>query len=171
MTSPTNKVVVDILQQAAEKEIDARRFYLDAAEKTEDPRGREMYHFLADEEALHLRIVQAQVNALTEGRGWVRSPEVQPGPLADVQTLFQVPREKLRQQVRPDDKAMDALIIALEMEDYSFKVYRQAIGETDDPVAKEILGYLARAEQRHFDLVMQNYESLLHRQHWQGLGD
>lgn len=169
MTSPTNQVVLEILQQAAENEIDSRRFYLEAAEEIADPRGREMYHFLADEEALHLRIVQAQINALTDGRGWVASPEVQPGPFENLQTLFRVPRDKLRAQVRPGDKAMDALLIALEMEDSSFKVYQQAIQETNDPVGKEMLGYLARAEQNHFNLIMQNYESLLHEQHWQGL--
>jgi rubrerythrin len=171
LKSSTDQVVLEILQQAAENEIDTRRFYLNAAERTDDPRGQEMYHFLADEEALHLRIVQAQINALTEGKGWVASPEIQPGSLENLQTLFRVPREKLRQQIRSDDKAMDALIIALEMEDNSFKVYRQAIQETDDPAGKEILGYLARAEQSHFNLIMQNYESLLYEQHWQGLTD
>lgn len=169
MTSPTNQAVLEILQQAAENEIDTRRFYLEAAEEIADPRGREMYHFLADEEAMHLRIVQAQINALTDGRGWVASPEVQPGPFENLQTLFRVPRDKLRAQVRPGDKAMDALLIALEMEDSSFKVYQQAIQETNDPSGKETLGYLARAEQNHFNLIMQNYESLLHEQHWQGL--
>jgi rubrerythrin len=171
LKSPTDQAVLKILQQAAKNEIDTRRFYLDAVQKTDDPRGQEMYHFLADEEALHLRIVQVQINALTDGKGWVTSSEIQPGPLEDLQTLFRVPREKLREQVRSDDKAMDALIVALEMEDNSFKVYRQAAQETKDPTGKEILDHLASAEQRHFNLVMQNYESLLHEGHWQGMPD
>lgn len=160
---------LDILQQAAENEINTHRFYLDAAGRTDDPRGQEMYRFLADEETLHLRIVQRQIDALTEGQGWIASSEVQPGPFEDLQTLFRVPREKLRQRIRPGDSDLDALIVALEMEDASFRVYSQALKETGDPAGRQILGYLARAEQNHFNLVMQNYESLLHRQHWQGL--
>lgn len=171
LTSPTDQAALKILEQAAENEIDTRRFYLDSMGRTQDPRGQEMYRFLADQEALHLRIVQAQIDALSEGKGWVASPEVQPGPFEDLLTLFRVPREKLREQIRSDDKALDALVIALEMEDNSFKVYRQAAMETDDPVGKQVLEYLAQAEQGHFDLVMLNYESLLHQQHWRGLPD
>ncbi len=160
---------LDILQQAAEKEQDARRFYLDAAGQTGDPRGQEMYRFLADEEAIHLRVVQIQIKALSEGQGWIASPEVQPTAFQPIPTLFQSPREKLRERIRPDDRDLDALIVALEIEDLSFKGYSQAHEQTSDPLGKQILGYLARAEQNHFNLVMQNYESLLYQQHWQGL--
>jgi rubrerythrin len=171
LTSETDQLVLDILRQAAENEIDTRRFYLEAADRTDDARGEEMYRFLAEEEALHLRIVRMQIDALSAGRGWAPSPEVQPGPLAELETLFRTPREKLREGIRPEDQALDALIIALEMEDSSFKVYRQAAAETGDPVGQKVLGYLARAELTHFDLVMQNYESLLYQQYWRGLPD
>jgi rubrerythrin len=171
LTSPSEQVALEILHQAAENEIDTRRFYLEAAENVKDPRGQEMYRFLADEEALHLRIVQMQIDALTGGRGWVTAPEVKPGPLGDLQTLFRTPREQLRQQIRPDDRQLDALIIALGVEDNSYKIYRQALDNTDDPVGRQVLKHLARAEENHFDLVMQNYEALLYQQHWQGLSE
>ena len=169
MAHTPGHLILNILRQAAENEADTRRFYLDAAEQVGDPRGQEMYRFLADEESLHLRILKTQMDALVEGKGWVVSSEIEPGPFDDLQTLFRTPREKLREQIRPEDKALDALIIALEMEDNSFKTYRRAVGETDDPVGRQILQYLARAEQNHFDLVMQNYETLLYQQQWQGL--
>lgn len=171
MTSPSEQVALEILRQAAENEIDTRRFYLEAVGNVDDPRGQEMYHFLADEEALHLRIVQMQIDALTGGQGWVTVPEVKPGPFRDLQTLFRAPRAQLRQQIRPDDQQLDALIIALEIEDNSYKIYRQALDHTDDPIGRQVLKYLARAEENHFDLVMQNYEALLYQQHWQGLSE
>jgi rubrerythrin len=168
-TTESYQSALELLQRAAENERDTQRFYLDAAGRTGNPHGREMYRFLADEETLHLRIVQMQIDALTHGHGWVAPPEVQPGPFEDLPTLFKEPREKLRKRIRPDDRDLDALLVALEIEDNSFKAYSQALGRTDDPVGRQILGYLARAERSHFDLVMQNYESLLYRQHWHGL--
>ncbi|MFZ5916373.1 MAG: ferritin family protein [Chloroflexota bacterium] len=162
-------LVLNILQQARQNEIDTHRFYLDAAEQVQDPRGQEMYRFLAEEELEHERIVHMQIDALTGGKGWVAPAGIRSGPLDDFQTLFGAAREKLRQYTRPDDKELDALIIALEMEDNSYKAYRQALEVTVDAVGELVLQHLARAEQTHFDLVMQNYESLLYRQHWQGL--
>jgi rubrerythrin len=165
----THDVVLKMLHQALENEIDTRRFYLDTLQKVDDPKGQEMYRFLADEERQHERIIQMQIDALTGGEGWVAPADLPATPLDDLDTLFRTPREQLRKRVQPDDRDLDALIIALEMEDNSYEVYRQALQETDDPQGQQVLRYLARAEQHHFDLVMQNYEALLYRQHWSGL--
>ncbi|GAF81057.1 unnamed protein product, partial [marine sediment metagenome] len=68
-------VAVQALRQAILLGQDGYKFYPEAAERTADPRGQEMFHFLADDEKLHLRTVQDQYEALSAGKGWVSFPE------------------------------------------------------------------------------------------------
>ena len=66
-----NTVALQALRQAMRLEEDGYRFYTAAAERTADPRGKEMFLSLADDEKLHLRIVRDQYQALSGGQGWL----------------------------------------------------------------------------------------------------
>ena len=59
------------LNQAIELEVKGQRFYLEAAERTTNPKGAEMFRSLADDEAIHERILRRQLEALGKGKGWM----------------------------------------------------------------------------------------------------
>ena len=161
-----NIVALQALRQAIRLEQDGYKFYTEAAERTADPRGREMFLSLADDEELHLRIVRDQYEALNAGKGWVSFSEaLELKPVDLDKPLFPPERET----IGPEASDTDALLFALHKENESYELYRQTATETDDPVGKEMYQRLASYEQVHFDILMLNYEHLVSAGSWRGL--
>jgi rubrerythrin len=164
-----NTVALQALRQAILLEQDGYKFYTEVAERTTDPRGREMFLSLADDEKLHLRIVQDQYEALSAGQGWVsfsEALELKPG---DVDKPLFPPEEALEKAIGPEASDADALLFALEIENESYELYRKAATETADPAGKEMYQRLASQERTHFDILMLNYEHLVSTGSWRGL--
>jgi rubrerythrin len=161
-----NTVALQALRQAIRLEQDGYKFYTEAAERTTDPRGREMFLSLADDEKLHLRIVQDQYEALSAGTGWVSFPEALEFKSIDLDKSLFPPEEE---SIAPEASDTDALLFALEIENESYELYRKAASETADPAGKAMYQYLASQERTHFDILMLNYEHLVSTGSWRGL--
>ncbi|MFB0545442.1 MAG: ferritin family protein [Anaerolineae bacterium] len=160
MTGGKN-VALSALTQAIRLEKEGREFYLKAAEWTSDPKGQEMFRSLAEDEELHLKIVQRQYDALADEGKWVRLPEVEKVEPIDLdKPLFPKGREALKEAIPEEASQDDALLFALGLENNSFELYRKAVQETEEPVGKEMYLFLANTERHHFDVLMANYEAL-----------
>jgi rubrerythrin len=161
-----NTVALQALRQAIRLEQDGYKFYTEAAERTADPRGQEMFLSLADDEKLHLRIVQDQYEALSAGQGWVSFSEVLELKPVDVDKPLFPPDEEV---IDPEASDTDALLFALQIENKSYELYRRAATETDDLAGKDMYQRLASYERTHFDILMLNYEHLVSTGSWRGL--
>jgi len=167
-----NTVALQALRQAMRLEEDGYRFYTMAAERTADPRGKEMFLSLADDEKLHLRIVRDQYEALSGGKGWLSFSEVLELKPVDVdKPLFPPDREALEKAVGPEASDADALLFAMQKENESYELYRKVAAETGDPSGKDMYQRLASYERTHFDILMLNYEHLVSTGNWRGLQD
>jgi len=160
-----NHVALHALEKAIGVEKDGRRFYLRAAKRTGDQRGKKIFLSLAQAEEEHLRIVEKQYDSLSKGRGWLALVEAT-GEVDLERPLFPPGREALAEMVRPDDSDLDALILALAFENESYELYRKGYAETDDPQGKAMYGYLADMEREHFETLMRNYEHLSRTGSW-----
>ena len=166
--STGNNAALAALNQAIELEVKGQRFYLEAAECTTNPKGTEMFRSLADDEAIHERILRRQLDTLTQGEGWVPVlsmveglPEGVDEVTADLAALIFPDSEKVCEEaVRPDDSDLDALLFALQIENESFNLYREMAQTTKDPNGKRMYEYLVNAERGHFEQLMLNYEHL-----------
>ena len=58
------------LEMAMERERGGNKFYLEAADKTADTKGKRMFQWLAKEEMKHLKWVEQQRQALLQGKPW-----------------------------------------------------------------------------------------------------
>ena len=166
--STANKAALVALNQAIELEVKGQRFYLEAAECTMNPKGAEMFRSLADDEVIHERILRRQLDALTQGEGWVPVLSVVEGlpegiaeVTADLADLIFPEGEKVCEEtLRPDESDLDALLFALQIENESFNLYRELAQTTEDPNGKRMYEHLAKAERGHFEQLMLNYEHL-----------
>jgi len=148
------------LQKALDLEQRGQAFYAGAAERTVDEAGKAMYRSLADDEVLHAKMIQRQIEALEQGEDW-QSPGVAPEGEVDLDSpLFPKGEEGLAEAVQPDASDRDALLFALKIENDSFELYRKQAKAAKDPNAKQMYEYLTAAERTHFNLLMTNYESL-----------
>ncbi|MDH7488609.1 MAG: ferritin family protein [Anaerolineae bacterium] len=152
-----DKTVLEALKLAAHKEQDARKFYLESAERVKDACGREMFLSLADEEQHHLTMVQRTYESLIGGGGWVEFAEA--AAVAEFEPLKA--RENLKRQVSEATSEADALLLAIQLENDSYDLYVQQAEQVSDPAGKQMYRYLAQAERRHFDILMLNYEHMI----------
>jgi rubrerythrin len=165
-----HSAAMDVLEKALRLEQEGHRFYLEAAERTADPRGSEMFSSLAGDELLHQRIIQRQIDSLSQGGGWVASKEIEDleavsqesgGAGVDLDTpLFPRGRLELQKAIHPEASDLEAVLFGLKIENDSFALYTQQAKAAQDPEAKRMYEFLAGAERSHFDLLMLNYESL-----------
>jgi rubrerythrin len=159
MNTETNAALA-ALNQAIELEIEGQRFYLKAAECATNPKGAEMFHSLADDEVIHEHILRRQLDALTQGEGWVLPQGVDEVKANLAALIFPDSEKVCEETLRPDESDLDALLFALQIENESFNLYRGLAQTTEDPNGKRMYEYLADAERGHFERLMLNYEHL-----------
>ncbi len=151
---------IEALQKALQLEQTGQEFYLGAAERTVDPKGKQMFRSLADDEQLHARVIQREIDALGKGESWQTPGAVAKGEVDLEAPLFPKGQVALEKAIRPDASDMDALLFALKIENDSFSLYVEQANAATDPNAKQLYAYLADAERTHFNLLMANYESM-----------
>jgi rubrerythrin len=160
------KDALKVLDEAKCLEQEGQSFYRKAAERTTSKKGREMFLSLVKDEIMHERLIQRQIDALAAAGNWVELPQAQ-GVQCDLsQPIFPQGREGLNRAVKADTTESEALIVALEMENKSYDLYRHAAETARDPSARQMYEFLASQERVHFDLLMANYESMVQLGGW-----
>lgn len=154
------KEALRALEKALALEERGTQFYKEAAERTVDPKGKEMFRSLAGDEVFHARIIQREIDALNAGEGW-QAPEATAEGAVDIDSpLFPKGKVELEKAVQADASGVDALLFALKIENDSFDLYVEQAKAATDTNAKELYLFLVAAERTHFNLLMSNYESI-----------
>lgn len=157
---------IQAIEMGIQLEQDGREFYLKAAKRTSDERGKEMFLALADDEAIHLRILQQQLEALQSEKPANNLPEIEPAGADWDIPLFPKDPTLFEKTVQPEASDIDALIFAIQIEHKSFELYREMATQADNPTTAEMFKWLASVERGHFNQLMLNYESVIHSGHW-----
>jgi len=63
--------VLAVLKQGMSTEIWGKRFYQEAAARTEDEQGKQVFESLVDEEGKHLEVLRGQYAAVSGEQKWV----------------------------------------------------------------------------------------------------
>lgn len=128
----------ELLDFAIAKEEEANQFYTDLATRVEKSPMREVFERFAKEELKH----KARLQAVKQDKLLVSAEQkVQNLKIADYLV-----------RVEPDTGEMDyqkALIVAMQREKASFKLYTDLAAVTDNPELQEILLALAQEEAKH----------------------
>jgi rubrerythrin len=117
---------------------------------------------------MHERLIQRQIDSLASKGKWGQLTEAQ-GAACDLnKDIFPQGRAGLEKAVKGDTGDIDALIMAMEYETKSYDKYRQDAKAAADPAARRMYEFLASQERTHFDLLMANYEAMVHYGGWAG---
>lgn len=151
--------LTDVLAEALKLERDGQEFYTKTAQRVEDQAAQAMFSQLAEDEVDHYNYIKRQYEALQAGEGWSAIPEMELVESIDAVSVVFPPDEKVIDELPENSTEEDALLFGLNIEDKSFKLYHNSAERADDPEAKKLFMQLAGAEQRHFEILMQRYES------------
>lgn len=149
----------DVLVQALKLEADGRKFYEMLAAKVEDQETAQVFTQLAADEVDHYNYIERQYDALEAGQGWASIPEMATVEVIDAVSVVFPPDREVIKELSDSPSDEDALLFALGIEDKSFKLYHNSAQIARDPEAKKLFMQLAGAEQVHFNVLMQRYDS------------
>jgi rubrerythrin len=127
----------EILEMAVAREVDANRFYLALAERVENPRIRKVFEELAAEELEHKAKIELEI--MKTGR--VVNKDKTPAGFKDDRADYVPP------EIEMDYK--DILLMGMQKEDASFRLYVDLAGMATDAHSKEIFLALAQEEAGH----------------------
>lgn len=155
---------LEILDRALCLEIDGEDFYRQAAQRTTDASGRQMFLDLADQEAQHQAMIRHQMESLKSSGHW-QADERTAGASCDLSLSLFPQGEARHTATGPRANELEALWFALQKESESYELYRQGALQAKDPVARSLFQYLMNAERSHFDTLMTSYEGILREQY------
>ncbi len=150
---------MNALELAVKMEIDAIRFYTEAAEKTKHPAGKKMFEIVSDDEKRHLDMVTQIIKGLH-----VTSMDV--SPLKDVKTIFEQTRDEMmhKAEVAADD--LEAFKMAMAMEKEGLEFYRKTLSEAKKEKERELLERLIQEEEHHYTIFANTYQFLQDTGNW-----
>lgn len=144
--------LLEAVQLAVEAERSARQFYLNAAEKAQNPQGKALLLELADFEAYHekkLHELMASLNAgkylAYEGKD-LRDPKPESGASDATEANFQ--------------EMADILALAMDTEKKAQERYQNLAAATTDPQGKAMFQRLALEEAMHHRILSDEFYSL-----------
>jgi rubrerythrin len=159
------KVALTALEKAMEVERKGKAFYEQAAQHVQDPMGKSVFETLARDEVEHLRLLQAEFEAIEQQQEWIELDEAKVcephGPLK----VF--PEASTAPLVLPEAASdLDALQIAMKFEQDGYDSYIRAATETDDPKGKMVYEFLAEQENAHYVFLQKTYDYLVSEGAW-----
>jgi rubrerythrin len=140
-------------------EQEAVDFYTTCAEKTDNPVGKQMFLSIAEDEKHHI----ACAIHVKEKREF--SP-AETRPMQDMKKIFEQNRESMLRRVSSTTDELQALEMAMKMEQQAIHFYRSAAAETADPAEKAFFSCLIQDEEEHFSIFQNTYSFLSDSGNW-----
>ena len=147
------------LEIAIQMEMDGKGFYLEASENASDSLGKELFSQLSAEEDLHARKATQIYERLKLGD---KSSEVDIGfdQGKAIKSIFAKASEHLRTETYAATDVLEAIRLALEIEETSRMFYEEHSGKSSDGIEKQFFSALMAEERGHY-LALQDYHEYL----------
>ncbi|HHT9107435.1 MAG TPA: ferritin-like domain-containing protein [Candidatus Wunengus sp. YC63] len=155
----------DIKSMAIQMEMDGIKFYSDLAAKTLHPMGKAMFKSFVEDEKLHakrLRALLSTQNETVQAKG-----KSAVNPRERLITIFQNMGDELRKKINVNTNDIEAVKLALGIEEEGIKFYEQAAKESQDKKDSETYRFLAGEEKTHFSILKNTLEYLENNELWE----
>ena len=153
---------IEAIKIAMDAEMKAHENYTQAARKSTNPKGKDMFSQLAAFELSHYNNLKALFDSLTNGKGWTKyagtqfseTPECIEGEASSVEVS------------ETKDDVLSVLSKAIEDEKKACKYYTKLAEQTADPAGKEMFQKLAEEERLHTKILNDQWYGLNNQGVW-----
>lgn len=158
--------VSNVLKKGMSTEIWGKRFYTQAAERTQDETGQRIFQSLCDEEERHLELLMGQYAAVSKDKDWVSVDEAM--ELAEsVEPTDIFPEAGEAECLIPEEASdVEALEMAMDFERRGYNLYAQAAKDAANPEEKAVWEFLAKAENKHYVFLEESHSYLVNEGKW-----
>jgi rubrerythrin len=159
------EVALTALEKAMETARKGRVFYAEAAEHVKDPMGKAVFQTLSRDQEEHLRLLQAEHEAISNDQDWM---ELEEAKVCEPLTPLKLYPEKqdAALMIAADATDLDALALAMKYEEQGYDMYVAAGAETDDPKGKKVFDFLATQANSHYAFLQKTHEYLTSEGAW-----
>lgn len=151
------------LQIAIKSENDGHFFYDMAAKITDDPKGREMFEKLAQEERNHLEFLKSQREAILKD-GQVNA-DLKLGPHLVPVGSSPIFSDELTMRIEEAHYEMTSLSVGIQLELNAMMFYLARAEETKNDTVRTFYKDLAEWERGHYNLLL-NQQEALKEEYW-----
>lgn len=150
---------IEALRQALKMEEDGKAYYEEALHRVESKLAREVFRYLIKAETKHVKKIE-QLYASLEERGKWPDVALTRDRGETVDNIFAEAMANLDEKVKGTTTDIEALKMAVEMEDQGIKYYQSKADMADDPFEKKFYHLLVREEGEHFISLLDTIEFL-----------
>ncbi len=150
--------VVEGLGKAMQAEREGQHFYLMAAESTSDPKARQVFQGLANEEVDHFNFLKGQYRSIVETGKIDASLKL--GPQAALEGPHPIFSNAIQERIGNAHYEMTALSIGIQLETSAVIFYQAEAKAVDDPEVKAFYEKLAEWEQGHLNALQAEADTL-----------
>lgn len=144
---------------AIKMEQEAIEFYRKCAERTTNPVGRKMFLSIADDEEYHV------VCATNVKKGKAFDPS-EARPIEDMKKIFEEHREDMLERIPSTADELEALKVAMKMEEEAIAFYRNAATQSRNMEEKAFFDCLIMDEEEHFRIFQNTFSFLEDSGNW-----
>ena len=155
----------DIKSIALQMEMDGIKFYNDLAGKTLHPMGRAMFRSFVEDEKLHVKRLRALLS--TDKKAIQIKEKDAIAPRERLLTIFQEMGDELKKKVNANTNDIEAVRLAMGIEEKGIKFYEQSAKEANDVKEKETYHFLAGEEKTHYSILKNTLEYLENTELWE----
>ena len=150
---------MNALEVAKKMEVDAIKFYTEAAEKTKYPAGRKMFLTITEDEKRHLQMITDIIKGLNI------TPQ-DTSPMKRVKTVFESMKDQMMKKVEASKDEMEAFKIAMQMEKEGEAFYQKSMQEAKTDKEKSLFQRLIQEEREHYKIFANSYQFLTDTGNW-----
>ncbi len=151
---------LSVLKQGMATEIWGYRFYEQAAERTADEKGKQVFGTLVTEEKKHLSLLLGEYATVSKGGSWLSPKEAM--AIADYSKANEIFPEASEAEnlIPPEATDEEALQMALDFERRGYNQYASEAEKAISPEVKAMWEFLAAQEDLHFEYLDKTLEYL-----------
>jgi rubrerythrin len=157
--------VLEILKRGIKTEVDGFQLYKIVSEKTKDPKAKDVFKLLAEDEVKHEQMLREQYEKVKE-TGKFKFKKGDERSELDTTSPYPIFSEKFKEKLLKEQGfEMSALSIGILLEQNSINFYRDSGEKIEDSDAKALFSFLAEWEGEHLKALV-NQQRVLQEDFW-----
>ena len=141
---------MNAVEIAIKMQTDAIKFYTEAAEKTKNAVGKQMFLTIAEDEKRHLETLTQIFKGLD-----ITVQDV--SPMENIRTVFESMKTGMLKRVEATMDELEAFKIAMQMEKEGVEFYKKASAGAKTEKEKALFERLIKEEQEHYNIFANTY--------------
>ncbi|MFH1702772.1 MAG: ferritin family protein [Nitrospirota bacterium] len=141
---------MNAVEIAIKMQTDAIKFYTEAAEKTKNSVGKQMFLTIVQDEKRHLETLTQIFKGLD-----ITVQDV--SPIENIRTVFESMKTGMMKRVEATMDELEAFKIAMQMEKEGVEFYKKALAGAKTEKEKALFERLIKEEQEHYNIFANTY--------------